>query len=58
MTPLEIRTRRKSLKMTQSEFANILGTNDRVVRSWELGERKPSRANTLLIDLLLQECRE
>lgn len=34
--------RRKELKLSQAELAQLLGCSQRAVAGWELGERKPS----------------
>ena len=34
--------RRKELKLSQAELAQMLGCSQRAVAGWELGERRPS----------------
>lgn len=34
--------RRKELKLSQAELAQLLGCSQRAVAGWELGERTPS----------------
>lgn len=43
---------RKSLNMTQKEFAHILGVSPRTVESWEIGRSTPSPTAKNLIFLL------
>ena len=52
MTPDEIRALRKSLGMTQPEFAEKLGVTVITVSSWERGIRNPSGSAVMLMQQL------
>lgn len=39
MTPTELKTLRKELRLTQSELAEKLGVTVHAVRKWEQGQR-------------------
>jgi DNA-binding transcriptional regulator YiaG len=56
MTPAQIRTLRKRLKMSASQFARALGfvgKNSHItVYRWETGERAPSRQTIILMRML------
>lgn len=41
-TPLDIRSIRKRLRLTQQEFGQLLGCSVKTVSSWESGYRNPS----------------
>jgi len=43
---------RKSLNMTQKEFAHILGVSSRTVESWEIGRSTPSPTAKNLLFLI------
>jgi DNA-binding transcriptional regulator YiaG len=45
MTPREILTLRKTLKMTQQQLADRIGAQRHTVARWELGENEPRGAN-------------
>jgi transcriptional regulator with XRE-family HTH domain len=50
MTPISIREARKSLGLTQSQFADVIGYNDKTaVSAVETGTRNPSDAVIRLI---------
>ncbi len=54
-TAKEVReTRTKILKVTQEEFASIIGEGVGAVRTWEQGVRNPGGAATKLIRFLKQ----
>ena len=38
---MDIKTMRKKLNMTQTEFGNLFGIPLRTIQTWEYGERKP-----------------
>ena len=53
MTPAALKTTRKSLRLSQAEFARVLGvSSDRTVRKWEDGERDVPKYVPILLDLL------
>ena len=41
----EIKSLRKQLKLTQVQFAKMLGVTSRAVQSWEAGRREPLPVN-------------
>ena len=45
MTPREILTLRKTLKMTQQQLADRIGAQRHTVARWELGDNEPRGAN-------------
>lgn len=47
-----IRELRESLRLSQSVLASVLNTSVSTVRKWELGDKKPSRPSSKLLDLL------
>ena len=47
-----IRKFRKSLGMTQAEFANELGSRQQTISEWELGMYVPKNAYCKLLDLM------
>jgi len=49
LTPAEIVFLRKSLRMRQREFAEILGVDQVVLSRWETGTRQHSKANDQVI---------
>ena len=52
MTPDALREFRKSLRLSQSEFARILGvSSDRTVRRWEEGERDIPGPVAVIVDI-------
>ncbi len=58
MTPEQIRKARKTLGLTQAEFAEKLGLGahgGRTVRRWEAGERTITRRTELMVRVLLEE---
>lgn len=61
MTPAQIQTARKRLKMTQAQFGKALGMNTKIatratyVRRLELGHVKAKGPVVLIIKQLLQE---
>lgn len=57
VTPRETDAReaRMKLGLTQSEFANLIGTGVGTVRKWELGTRRPSGAARTLIEMIKVE---
>jgi putative transcriptional regulator len=57
ITPRETDAREARLKLglTQSEFANLIGTGVGTVRKWELGTRRPSGAARTLIEVIKVE---
>lgn len=51
-SPSQIREVRKSLRVSQSVFAQLLNVSVASVRHWESGIRKPSGSTIVLLDLL------
>ena len=51
-TPDRVRDLRRSLNMTQREFAHLLNVSLSTVRSWEQGQRVPFGPTTRLLDLV------
>lgn len=41
VTPKEIKERRQALRLTQVQFADMLGYTRNAVQKWEAGERTP-----------------
>ncbi len=39
--PLDVKTIRKKLKVTQKEFATMIGVSLRTLENWEQGRRRP-----------------
>jgi len=52
LKPSEIRQIRTSLKISQPQFALILGTSTGCVRSWEQGIRKPQKTAARLLSVV------
>jgi len=48
---LEIRAKRESLNMTQSEFAELLQVAAKTVQAWEAGRRSPSPGQARWIEM-------
>ena len=48
----EVRPLRKSLKMTQVEFAEYLGVTQGLISQWEQGQRTPNGPAAKLLTLL------
>jgi len=48
----EIKTTRKSLGMSQSVFAIVLGVSKKTVESWEIGRYNPDGAARRLISII------
>ncbi|MDI9310163.1 MAG: DUF1870 family protein [Limnohabitans sp.] len=55
MNGLELKNFRKSLKMTQSEFANKIGVTSRTLQNWEGGINEIPSTAKLVIDRLIEE---
>jgi putative transcriptional regulator len=57
VTPRETNARaaRLKLKLSQHEFASLIGTGVGTIRKWELGTRRPSGAARTLIDVIQAE---
>jgi len=55
ITAGEIKTIRKSLKLSQSVFAKLLNVSLSSVRQWEQGIRTPSGSTMVLLELLQRE---
>jgi putative transcriptional regulator len=55
MTADEVRAIRAGLKMTQSEFAEALGSDLRTVQRWEAGDRRPRGTAVKLLERLRAE---
>lgn len=51
----EVTDARKSLGMSQSEFAGLLGISVRTLHHWEQGRRQPSGAAKVLLRVAQQE---
>lgn len=45
---------RDKLKLTQEEFAALLGISRRTIENWEQGHRKPTGAAKVLIDVAVK----
>jgi DNA-binding transcriptional regulator YiaG len=55
MTPAELKTARKTLGLSQAEFAQVVGVaSDRTVRKWEDAERDIPGPVVVLTGLLLR----
>ena len=52
MKPAEIRTLRTRLKLTQQDFASLLGFSVVSVNKWEAGETKPTDQTKAILKLL------
>ena len=53
MTPAALKSTRKSLGLSQAEFARIFGVaSDRTVRKWEDGERDVPGYVPIMLDLI------
>lgn len=53
--PLDIKTIRASVDMTQEEFAKAVGVKLPTLRHWERGDRKPTGPARVLLNLLSRE---
>jgi putative transcriptional regulator len=47
--PVDVVATREGLKMTQLEFAALIGVSQRTLQSWEQGRRAPSGAAAMLL---------
>jgi putative transcriptional regulator len=52
---IELRRVRKSLNMTQKEFADTFGFSVRTIGEWEQGRRKPEASARILLKLIEKE---
>jgi putative transcriptional regulator len=52
MTPAKIQQIRKSTKLSQTVFAQLLNVSVASVKHWEQGVREPSGSTKVLLDLL------
>ena len=52
---IELRRVRKSLNMTQKEFAETFGFSVRTIGEWEQGRRKPEASARILLKLIEKE---
>ena len=53
MTPADLKSARKSLGLSQAEFARVMGVaSDRTVRKWEDGERDVPGYVPIMLDLI------
>jgi DNA-binding transcriptional regulator YiaG len=52
MTPAEVRRVRKRLRLTQREFAKLLGVHEITVAKWERGMQPMRNTHALLIRLV------
>lgn len=48
----EVRRIRRALKKTPSAFARLIGLDVEVIRSWEVGEKRPSRVATKVMRVM------
>ena len=55
LTPVEVRTYREQLDLTQEELATRLGRTRRTVLRWESGETRPSTATAMVLQQLVRE---
>jgi len=55
LSPEEIKTIRRGLRLTQQEFASILGVTIHAVRKWEQGQRVPGGAAVTLMKGMKKE---
>lgn len=53
--PAEIKETRKSLEITQQDFANVVGVSLQTVKAWETGIRNPDGPASKLIRLLKRD---
>jgi len=53
--PDEIRKARKSLGLSQGEFANAFGVSESTLRKWEQGQRAPTGAARTLLKIIERE---
>jgi len=52
--PASPQTMRTKLKLSQSEFASLMGVSVRTVQEWEQGRRKPSGSAVALLRIVEQ----
>jgi putative transcriptional regulator len=53
--PEEIQMARKSLGLSQDEFANAFGVSASTLRKWEQGQRAPTGAAKTLLKIITRE---
>lgn len=53
--PLDIKSIRQKVDMTQEEFAKAVGVKLPTLRHWERGDRKPTGPARVLLNLLSRE---
>ena len=52
LQPQQIQHIRKQLNLSQTVFAKLLGVSPSSVRQWEQGQRRPTGATMVLLELL------
>jgi DNA-binding transcriptional regulator YiaG len=55
MEPEEIRARREGAGMTPADLASQLEVSTRTIARWEAGEKVPTRAERIALDLIFSE---
>lgn len=55
MNPLELRTRRQALGLSQEEFARLAGVGQATISQWEAGARTPRDPNSIHVLLCVLE---
>ncbi|ABS63568.1 helix-turn-helix domain protein [Parvibaculum lavamentivorans DS-1] len=54
VAPVDVKKARKALKMTQPDFARLVGTSVSGLQKWEQGKRQPGGAARTLITLIMR----
>ena len=54
-SPVDVKTIRKKIGMSQSEFASAFGIRLGTLRHWERGDRKPRGAALVLLNVVAKE---
>lgn len=54
--PLDIKTARQTLGLTQTALAAEIGSDQGTVSAWESGKHQPSKTARKAIERLLKEC--
>jgi len=55
ITANTIKELRKSLNLTQEEFASLLGATTKTIHRWETGKNKPSKMAKVLLAKILAD---
>ena len=55
MTPMDVKSVRAKVQMSQSEFASAFGISVSTLRHWERGDRRPQGPALVLLNIVARE---